>query len=123
MGLADSDEAKGTFLFQSLSQTNDNIVDNLQTKENLTYNDIYQRLIDLGSTSNQDSLDNTAYKVKTEKPLKECSWCRKQGHPFKGHIWKNCFKLKAFKKKEDKRNSVTTSEASGFLANLTPSSS
>jgi len=40
--LADSDEAKGTFLLLSLPKSYDNIVDNLQTKENLIYNDVYQ---------------------------------------------------------------------------------
>jgi len=124
--LADSDEAKGAFLLLSLPKAYDNIVDNLQTKENLTYNDIYQRLMDLASTSNQGSLDNTAYKVKMDKPPKECSWCQKQGYFYKGHVWKNCRKLKAFKekekKKDDKGNLATTSEATAFLANVTPSS-
>ena len=74
-GLADSDEAKGAFLLLSLPKTYDNIVDNLQTKPNLTYNEVYQRLMDLASTStsNQAPLDNTAYKAKAQKPPKECS--------------------------------------------------
>ena len=81
--------------------------------------------MDLASTSNQGSLDNTAYKVKMDKPPKECSWCQKQGYFYKGHVWKNCRKLKAFKekekKKDDKGNLATTSEATAFLANMTPS--
>ena len=40
-GLADSEEAKGTFLLLSLPKSYDNIVDNLQTKENLIYNNVY----------------------------------------------------------------------------------
>ena len=78
--------------------------------------------MDLASTANQVSLDNSAYKIKADKPPKECSWCRKQGFSYKGHIWKSCYKLKAFKekekKKEDKGNSATISEATAFIAYL-----
>ena len=84
-GLADSDEAKGTFLLLSLPKTYDNIVDNLQTKENLTYNDVYQRLINLASASNQDQ-DNSAYQVKTNRILKEYFWYHKQGFNYKNHL-------------------------------------
>ena len=83
--------------------------------------------MDLASTSTQVSQDNTAYKVKAEKPSKEYSWCQKQGYFYKGHVWKNCRKLKAFKekqkKKEDKGNLATTltTEATAFIANLSTS--
>ena len=90
---------------------------------NLTYNDVYQRLMDLASTSilNQAPLDNTAYKAKAKQP-KECSWCSKQGYYSKGHTWQTCFKLKAYKekdkKKDEKGNSATSSEVTAFFADL-----
>ena len=79
--------------------------------------------MDLASTSSQTTLENTAYKSQPERPLLECSWCQKQGHYSKGHIWKTCRRLKAFKekKKPEKGNSATTSEATAFLAHLKPS--
>ena len=99
--LADSDEAKGAFLLLSLLKTYNNIMDNLQTKENLTDNKVYQRLIDLTFTSNQASLDNTTYKVKTTaKSTREYLWCHKNSNNYKGHTEPYCQKLKTLNKKK-----------------------
>jgi hypothetical protein len=77
----------------------ENIVDNLQTKEDLTYDQVYQKLMDLGISKDDD---NKAYKV-TDKGqthqvgTKECSYCKKQYPKSKaiGHTWNECNKLKA----------------------------
>ena len=46
-----TDEAKAAFLLLSLPSSLSHVVDNLQTKDNLTYSDAYQKLLDLNSTN------------------------------------------------------------------------
>ena len=94
---------KAALLLHSLPQSMNNIVDNLQTKEDLTYDHVYQRLLDLKTPSAINSADNEAYKSPDVKgkgkapgrkpPLKgnsgpkECTWCIKHygGIGAKGH--------------------------------------
>ena len=90
-----------------------NIVDNLQTKDNLTYNQVYEKLMDL--PRKVKSKDDKAYKA-TASSLEEkgkwkdtteeleCSYC-KAHYPkskFQGHKWSTCNKLKADKEKKEK---------------------
>src|SRR5205814_3450353 len=42
-----SEQAKAVFLLRSLPRSMESIVDNLQTKQGLTYDDAYQRLVDI----------------------------------------------------------------------------
>ena len=49
--VGDSDEAKAAFHLLSLPSSLSHVVDNLQTKDNLTYSDTYQKLLDLNSTN------------------------------------------------------------------------
>src|SRR6185503_15772708 len=46
----DSVTVKASFLMLSLPEDMDNIVDNLQTKSNITYDDVYTKLMDLNSS-------------------------------------------------------------------------
>lgn len=48
--LATSPAAKGALMRCSLPKSMANIVDNLQTKADLTYQDAYERLVDLGTS-------------------------------------------------------------------------
>ena len=102
-------EAKAALLLHSLLSSIDNIVDNLQTKENLTYNDVYQHLMDLKFT--QHEIDDKVYKVSEKWSSKnsdstiECSYCKKH-YPtskFIEHTWNNCNKLKRDKEKKNKK--------------------
>ena len=69
-------------MLYSLPSSMDNIVDNLQTKDGLTYDQVYQKLMDLNSKSNQ--AEDKAYRVQephrstiTSSEDKECSYCKK----------------------------------------------
>ena len=96
-----------------------NGIDNLQTKEDLSYNHVYNKLLDLRTSVSSE--DYKAYKTadfkgkgkgreQPRKPAattsKEYSYCKKH-YPSarsEGHSWNECHKLKAdnLKKKENK---------------------
>jgi len=106
-----------------------NIVDNLQTKEDLTYDQVYNKLMDLKIPTAVNSADNKAYKTadvkgKGKEPRressrkgpptlpKECSYCKKH-YPTAcsdGHTWNECVKLKAANLKNKEKRTVTTAK-------------
>ena len=103
----------------SLPSAMDNIVDNIQSKDSLTYVDVPSRLLELsGSTnlsSNGKALNARSHKVnklhnkkknsekpnptrpgKTEPPKgNQCSYCKKHNHPYECHTHKFCNRLKS----------------------------
>ena len=95
-----------------------NPVDNLTTKENLTYVELKSRLFTL-STNNQltnnrlTTTNDSALVARTAKQSnkttpyadKWCTYCKKRAHTYKGHTWQQCRRLK---KDTDKRTSVDT---------------
>jgi len=107
------DKAKRDFLLGFLVKHHKNVIDNLTTKDSLTYADVKQRLMDI-DTSDID--DNSALfvskpsgnKKKGKKYTKSensnnssssfssktCTWCKKH-NPGKseGHTWNECFCL------------------------------
>jgi len=105
------DKAKRDFLLGFLVGHQKNIVDNLSTKDDFTFAEVKQRLLDLDhdqpGTRSQQALATTNYRKpkRSFKPvpvrssnekLKDCTWCSKH-HPgrSRGHTWNECFKLKA----------------------------
>jgi len=91
-----------------------NIVDNLQTTEDLTYDHVYNKLMDLKIPTAVNSADNKSYKTADVKGKgkelrrepsrkgrmalpKECSYCKKDYPTARsdGHTWNECVKLKA----------------------------
>lgn len=114
--LANSPRAKGSLFLTTLPEELDNIVDNLKTKQNLTYDDVCSRLLELSlnSTTNNDinkayvSKQKKDYKVNDFKPKvkKECSFCKSKKKWYKGHTLENCRN----KKKEENANIVNSSE-------------
>ena len=98
--LTSSDEAKATFLLLTFPKSFDNVIDNLQTKENLTYDDVCNRLMDIDLR--KDKSDSKAFYVKHTQKMrdtntKECTWCKSKGDKHVGHSWQECFKLKKHK--------------------------
>ena len=95
-----SSEIKASLLLGSLPETMNNIVENLQTKDNLTYELAYNYLMDLRLSSNAAPTVETAYKAKTgnvrsqkasgedtgpqtgasQEEVKMCSFCQKRSH-------------------------------------------
>jgi ribosomal protein L37AE/L43A len=99
----EEDKAKRDFLLGFLVKHHENVVDNLTTKDSLSYSDVVMKLHSLASNSYSDS--SVAYKASrqnekkdrdTDREKKECNYCKahKLGNP-QGHIWKDCPKLKA----------------------------
>ena len=112
-----SDETKARHLLMSLPSCMDNLVDNLQWKDSLTYVDFRIRPLELsGSTdlsSNGKALNARSHGVnqstnmkknyekpnptrpgKTEPPQRnQCSYCEKHNHPCEGHTHKFCNRL------------------------------
>jgi hypothetical protein len=115
----DEDKAQRDFLLGFLVKHHQNVVDNLTTKEDLTFAEVKQRLMDMSSNlegSPETALNTTQNKgkqknkknKKTDKKteVKDCTWCVKH-NPGKscGHSWNDCFCLKKHneeKKKESK---------------------
>ena len=99
-------------LLMSLPSFMHNIVDNLQSKDSLTYVDVRSHLLELSGSSNVSSngkaLNARSHKVntftnkkknaekpnptrpgKTEPPKgNQCSYCKKHHHPYEGHTHK-----------------------------------
>ena len=86
-----------------------NIVDNLQTKDNLTLKDVHARLLDLNANHTLPNKGEKAYRVQKSgadnSGAKEYTWCKKWGMNTKGHTWQVCNKLKAKNKGKKEQNS------------------
>ena len=104
--------AKAALMLYSLPSSMDNIVDNLQTKDGLTYDQVYQKLMDLNSKTNH--VEDKAYRVQephrstssnANSDEKECSYCKKHfpKSRWTGHLWNECHKLKAKQEKEKEK--------------------
>jgi len=115
-----SDEKiKSHHLLMTLPESMANIVDNLQSKVDLTYLDVHTRLLELASSSVVDTpKKNKALSAKSwgkntqstihqqpnpthigkTVPTKgnQCSWCKSRNFPFDGHTFKTCQKLKNY---------------------------
>ncbi|KAH0604208.1 uncharacterized protein H6S33_007239 [Morchella sextelata] len=131
--LASVSEAKASFLLLSLRHESlESVVDNLQTKPNVTFDDFYEKLLDLDSRRNNDGqATGEAYNIrrgnpghgnnkvgearnnKKDKKDLTCTWCTKNGEFAKGHTHKDCRKLKAFRDKEKSAASGNLNVASG----------
>lgn len=110
--LANSPRAKGSLFLTTLPEELDNIVDNLKTKQNLTYDDVCSRLLELSLNLTTNNDNNKAYIIKQKKDYKvnqfntkvkkECSFCKSKKKWYKGHTLENCRN----KKKEENANIV-----------------
>ena len=117
-----SSEIKASLLLGSLPDSMSNIIENLQTKDNLTYELAYNHLMDLRSASfplPSSSSSETAYKGAqdrnrksdsasgTESGTRSCSYCQK-----KGHLWSECRarKRREENKKDENKKKTTDKE-------------
>ncbi|KAI0998486.1 hypothetical protein K3495_g9710 [Podosphaera aphanis] len=94
-----SDEVKGAFLLLSLPKSMDNIIENLATKDLIKYQDIQPKLLDLSVDRNVGEIDNKAYRASGQE-IPEFSWCKAKIFNYKGHTYRNCFKLKKHKEQQ-----------------------
>ena len=108
----DQDEAKRDWLLVALVSQHPNLVDNMTTKDNLTYSQLKVRLHSLPSNANavprtQDSalisthirrkLKGRGSRSKSPTPASStsCTWCKARKFRHEGHVWQDCRKLKA----------------------------
>lgn len=127
--LATNAEAKGTFLLFGLPKSMFNIVDNLQTKGELTYDDICDKLQNMRShdIEDPDLGDNKAFFTDKGKGqsnnTKECTWCKSRKEKYLGHTYNECNKLKAHQaqrkakkgKREESASTITHDAATTIL--------
>ncbi|KAI0998123.1 hypothetical protein K3495_g10070 [Podosphaera aphanis] len=100
------EEVKLMCLFHSLPLSLSNIVDNLSTKDQLTYSTVNKRLLNL--QQNRDSSDNSSKAYSARRPTRNDNWnkpknfdkvfecirCRKYGEDYVGHVHTRCPRLK-----------------------------
>jgi hypothetical protein len=121
----EDDKAKRDFLLGFLVKHHENVVDNLTTKDSLSYSDVVQKLHSL--SSNAESSSSVAYKAnqhsgkknntdftKRNTPAnskKECTYCKahKLG-TYTGHVWNDCRQLKAKQEAEKKETANVAQE-------------
>jgi len=113
-----SSEAKASFLMLTFPKSFDNVIDNLQTKENITYDEVCDKLTDLDTRKDdRNPSGNTVNKAylsfDSDKSKKECTWCKARKMKFLGHTFHECWKLKKYKEnqKAKKNTNSTTSTA------------
>jgi transposase InsO family protein len=127
----DSLEAKAALLLYTLPPSMENIVDNLQTKEGLTYDQVYQKLMNLSTSDKHD--EDKAYKATEKKrksnysadrDTKECTYCKKHYPNSKsiGHTWNECHKLKADKEKKSDKGKEKVDETAKITTEASSSS-
>jgi len=124
------DKAKRDFLMGFLVRHHKNVIDNLTTKDSLSYADVKQRLMDIDTSDTQNDTalftsKPSGNKKKRKKPIKgnsdssspkskTCTWCKKH-NPGKseGHTCNECFRLQTLnkekkEKEKDEEANITT---------------
>lgn len=132
----DDDEIKRDLILAFLSRHHKNIVDNLVTKDNLSYTEVKQRLLDIDhDIPSQPASSHSAYVTqfkksadipsKSIKPsrvsksrrskdlrLKECTFCRRHfPSEYRGHTWNSCARLAERKSIIDKSHNENQERA------------
>ena len=116
------DEAKRNILLSILIPHMSNVIDNITTKQTMTFNKAKQCLSSLPSSEFQQVAflsakarraiqRQSAQKMKLSKAdidntdkKKVCNWCKKHGFPCEGHLWYQCQRLKEEQAKRKKQN-------------------
>jgi len=125
----ESPEAKEVILLCSIPESRNNIVHNLQTKEDLTYDHGCNKLMDLkivaAGNFTDNKVDKTAdVKGKGKEPRREPSrqgpmalpkewfYCKKHYPTARsdGHTWNECVKLKATNVKNKEKRTINTAK-------------
>jgi len=123
------DKPKQDFLMGFLVKHHKNVIDNLTTKDSLSYADVKQRLMDIDTSDTQD--DTALFTSKpsgckekgkkakgnsdsSSQKSKTCIWWKKNNPgKSKGHTWNECFRLQKLnkekkEKEKDEEANITT---------------
>ncbi|KAI0998763.1 hypothetical protein K3495_g9431 [Podosphaera aphanis] len=92
------EQVKVMYLFFSLPTSFNNIIDNLTTKDDLRFADVSRRLLDLNAMKLLDIPSSSkAYfgneRSNSDNKTLECTYCKKHGVNYKGHVYNKCRKL------------------------------
>ena len=132
------DEYKRDMLLASFEESHAHVVNNLKTKDNITYAQVKEHFLDLVVTpqnpkkketnAGQPSASAAADSKKPENKKdskksdkdKVCTWCTKHSpSTASGHYYKNCSKLKEQQKKDKKADSSSSTPQSAAVADST----
>jgi hypothetical protein len=112
------DRAKANLLLMSLPLSMENVVDNLKTKQGLTYSDVYNRLMEIGL--DRTVKEDMAYAVTSTtsgsaSDEKTCTYCKKHypSSKYTGHTWNICRRLKTDQEKKKKEGKGKGPEKGG----------
>src|SRR5258706_5742122 len=108
------DEAKHDILLSILIPHMSNVIDNITTKQIMTFNEAKHHLSSLPSSEFQQAaclsaksshaIQRKSSKAYTDAEKKKvCNWCKKHGYPCEGHLWFQCRRLKEEQAKRKKQ--------------------
>lgn len=90
------------FLLASLTKSISNVVHNIQTKQDVIYENVRQRLQNLQAETPLTGDNRLLHLRNTPKPNgKECTWWMKKNQPYQGDEYKEYRKLKEKNKKRE----------------------
>ena len=136
----DSDEAKGSYFLNTLPDTMEHLVDNLETQGLTSFAAVQPKMMDIADKHSLDTQDGAAYYTSTatknpkgtrrdgkptskgNRPIlgntqsfntsaNECTWCKKHNFTFVGHVYTNCRKLKEHKNKQKHHSAHQANES------------
>src|SRR5258705_6269380 len=120
-------EAKHDILLSILIPHMSNVIDNITTKQTITFNEAKHRLSSLPSSEFQQAAFLTAKsrraiqrqvatkssKTDAAEKKKVCNWCKKHGYPCEGHLWFQCRRLKEEQAKSKKEKEKDQKDQKG----------
>src|SRR5258705_11717389 len=123
------DEAKRDILLSIVIPHMSNVIDNITTKQTMTFNEAKHHLSSLPSSEFQQAAflsaksrraiqRQTATKLSkmytdAAEKKKVCKWCKKHGFPCEGHLWFQCRRLKEEQAKRKKQKEKDQNDQKG----------
>src|SRR5258705_451818 len=118
------DEAKRDILLSILIPHMSNVIDNIITKQTMTFNEAKHHLSSLPSSEFQQTaflsaksrraIQRKSSKTYTDAEKKKvCNWCKKHGYPCEGHLWFQCRRLKEEQAKRKKQKEKDQQDQKG----------
>src|SRR5258708_21453438 len=119
------DEAKCDILLSILIPHMSNVIDNITTKQTMTFNKVKHCLSSLPSSEFQQAafllaksrraIQRKSSKTYTDAAEKKkvCNWCKKHGFPCEGHLWFQCRRLKEEQAKRKKQKEKDQKDQKG----------
>lgn len=98
-GMSRSMECKAVFLLLSLKHDSmADVVENLRAKNGLTYEYAFEKLMAI--CISRELSASKAVGQTTGSVSGGCSYCKKHGERYQGHVWQDCRKRRSAKRKE-----------------------